>query len=233
MSGRAILAVAWLVVPVVVPATWHGVPPAHGRARQRLFNRPSCTSQSPDADSPVVIRCETWKDSFRGAVRAELIVAEDARGNRLGRVALEVLNLTQDAGSAESRGTLRLRPLLSGLIVQPPYRRRGLAQKLVREAEHVANAWGYEELLLQVEDANTPALELYRSLGYRLSDGTAIPPQLAARTTSTGSHPQSHPASTGARALFQACFEGLRQQVDAFATRAETLSLRKDLGRRS
>jgi GNAT superfamily N-acetyltransferase len=63
---------------------------------------------------------------------------------------------------------VRYRPLLSNLAVDPRYRRRGIARRLMKVAERTAGeGMGFAELLLKVEHRNLPALELYRQLGYR------------------------------------------------------------------
>ncbi len=63
---------------------------------------------------------------------------------------------------------VRYRPLLSNLAVDPKYRRRGIARRLMEVAERTAGEeMGFAELLLKVEHRNLPALELYRQLGYR------------------------------------------------------------------
>ena len=45
---------------------------------------------------------------------------------------------------------MEVRPLLSNLVVARGYRRRGIAKRLMREAEAHARGWGYRELLLKV-----------------------------------------------------------------------------------
>lgn len=64
-------------------------------------------------------------------------------------------------------GTLTA-PLMSNLAVSRAYRRRGLAEDLVREAESIARkAWGYDDVYLYVEKRNQPAVRLYKKMGYR------------------------------------------------------------------
>jgi hypothetical protein len=59
--------------------------------------------------------------------------------------------------------------ILSNLAVSPNARRRGIAKILCAEVEALAKDWGYEEMVLLVESANTPARELYQGkLGYNL-----------------------------------------------------------------
>ena len=134
----------------------------------------------------------------------------------MGRLGLEALNLTRDARSSsqydatkEDEEPPRVRPLLSGLIVQTTFRRRGVAQKLVAHAELRARSWGYDEMCIQVEDANKPAIELYRSMGYRLHDGSDLP---------------APSPSTESAGLLQGMFAAVVERA-----RSSTLSLRKEL----
>jgi N-acetylglutamate synthase-like GNAT family acetyltransferase len=59
-------------------------------------------------------------------------------------------------------------PLMSNLAVSRKYRRKGLAEDLVRATENLARKeWGYEDCYLYVEKRNTPAVKLYEKLGYK------------------------------------------------------------------
>lgn len=57
---------------------------------------------------------------------------------------------------------------LSNLAVACAYRRRGVAQSLLRACEEIARDWGFSELYLHVLENNLAARRLYRKLGYRL-----------------------------------------------------------------
>ncbi|EEC43075.1 predicted protein [Phaeodactylum tricornutum CCAP 1055/1] len=64
--------------------------------------------------------------------------------------------------------TLTKAPLMSNLAVSRSYRRRGLAEQLVRVVEqHVQDAYGADECFLYVEQRNRGAVKLYQKLGYR------------------------------------------------------------------
>lgn len=58
------------------------------------------------------------------------------------------------------------RPYISNLVVDPRYRRRGYARKLVAECEEISKAWGYGEVYLHVDMGEKPATSLYTKLGY-------------------------------------------------------------------
>jgi ribosomal-protein-alanine N-acetyltransferase len=50
--------------------------------------------------------------------------------------------------------------------VAPEYRRKGIAQKLLREIEDILRERGIKECRLEVRENNTAALKLYQKLGY-------------------------------------------------------------------
>ena len=103
-----------------------------------------------------------------------LLLALDAdSGDLVGSCGVEAAPLTP-----EGRGTprlptdaarMRVRPLLSNLVVEPTFRRRGVATRLMREAEQHAANWGFQELMVKVEASNRSARRLYRGLGYRVT----------------------------------------------------------------
>jgi N-acetylglutamate synthase-like GNAT family acetyltransferase len=70
-------------------------------------------------------------------------------------------------------------PLMSNLAVSRNYRRRGIAESMVKAAEnYIRNTWPDEynqSLYLYVERRNTRAIQLYQKLGYRRmwQDGNA------------------------------------------------------------
>ncbi|MDH3364957.1 MAG: GNAT family N-acetyltransferase [Thermoplasmata archaeon] len=55
---------------------------------------------------------------------------------------------------------------IGGLGVIPEYRGSGIGKRLMRAAEEDVRERGAEEILLEVIDGNTPALNLYHNLGY-------------------------------------------------------------------
>lgn len=68
-------------------------------------------------------------------------------------------------------------PVMSNLAISPNYRRRGLAEDLVKSCENIARKeWGFENCYLYVEGQNIPACKLYEKLGYSViwTDDTAM-----------------------------------------------------------
>jgi ribosomal protein S18 acetylase RimI-like enzyme len=59
--------------------------------------------------------------------------------------------------------------LVSGLVVDPAARRRGLGRDLMRRAEDWARARGLDSLRLRARAARTDAHAFYRSLGFALA----------------------------------------------------------------
>jgi len=57
---------------------------------------------------------------------------------------------------------------LWNLAVAPRFRRQGVAKSLLQEASRRLSDAGVRKLFLEVRDSNTPALELYHSIGFTL-----------------------------------------------------------------
>ena len=51
--------------------------------------------------------------------------------------------------------------------VTPNYRRKGIAQKLLKETETLLKQKGINEIHLEVKEDNTPAIKLYQTRGYQ------------------------------------------------------------------
>lgn len=56
---------------------------------------------------------------------------------------------------------------VSDIAVYPDFRRGGVAQALIKEAENYAKEKGIEYIRLSVMPKNTPARELYNKIGFR------------------------------------------------------------------
>jgi len=96
--------------------------------------------------------------------RAELIVCQNGAGELMGCAGIELDNVQKSDG----RGQSVRAPLMSNLAVGRKWRRKGLAEVLVQAAEMLARKeWGYNEVFLYVEKRNTPAVRLYKKMGYR------------------------------------------------------------------
>ena len=110
--------------------------------------------------------------------QSALLVAEDEDGGVVGCITIEVSTITEKcldetrlgrAGAVEAGAAER--PLISSLAVSPRYRKRGLGKKLCAAAEAIASSeWGFDEVLLKVEQDNRKARSLYRKTGYRVVD---------------------------------------------------------------
>ena len=56
--------------------------------------------------------------------------------------------------------------LIDSIGVFEDYRRQGLAKRVLAMSEALAAAWGKQEVILQVSDANIAAYTLYKELGF-------------------------------------------------------------------
>ena len=112
---------------------------------------------SPWPQSP----CQGKKSAY---IRAHIPDADE----EIGGCGLEVVKLGAD-GLEHSDHDLRHRAVLSGTLhVRDSYRRQGVAQRLLREAEGTARWWGMDEMILIVRKGNANALRLYKKLGYKM-----------------------------------------------------------------
>jgi len=113
----------------------------------------------------VVVTEAPWAQST-GTMAAYLHANAESTGE-LGHCGLEVQHCTKDGIMDEEDPACRPRPILSGtLFVAKRHRRKGIAQRLLRESERLARRWGYGEMLLLVERKNRSALHLYEKMGY-------------------------------------------------------------------
>ncbi|WP_026459463.1 GNAT family N-acetyltransferase [Schaalia vaccimaxillae] len=62
-------------------------------------------------------------------------------------------------------------PFVTDLVVDPEYRRRGIATALVNEVAQRCQAWGYDNLSLRLDASHGDASKLYNMLGFEEVDG--------------------------------------------------------------
>lgn len=95
--------------------------------------------------------------------RSELLLCKSVRGEIMGCAGVEVDYISRpDGGDRVSA------PLMSNVAVGRKFRRRGIAEDLVKRTEElVRKQWGYKECFLYVEKRNIAAVQLYRKMGYR------------------------------------------------------------------
>lgn len=134
----------------------------------------------------VTITTKPWENSpaSKHGLRSMYVqahVPQEQYGGMLkevGEVGIEVLPVDSYGLHGEGPG-VKPRPLVSGtLFVSPGWRRKGIAQRLLREAETHARLWGFHELLLPVEHKNSGAISLYEKCGAQLSGHRTRPATL-------------------------------------------------------
>ena len=96
--------------------------------------------------------------------RSELVVCQNSSsGEVMGCAGIEVSKIATPNGKRIEFNA----PLMSNLAVGKKFRRRGLAEDLVKATEELAKReWGYNECYLYVEKQNKAAVNLYKKLGY-------------------------------------------------------------------
>ena len=106
----------------------------------------SSTIAARQQGSVVSIRVTSpWSRAPGSGMRSAYIRAETSNGQRkaapVGGCGVELCNLSNDG--LETGNDLKPRAVLSGtLLVEPQYRRQGVAQLLLREAESRERTWG-------------------------------------------------------------------------------------------
>ena len=58
--------------------------------------------------------------------------------------------------------------VLANLVVRRSYRKKGIAKQLGKQVEDQVKEWGINRVALTVNKENTPALKLYKKLGYKV-----------------------------------------------------------------
>jgi len=105
--------------------------------------------------------------------RSELIICQNSKtGEVMGCAGVEVCRVETPNGTSTQNPS----PLMSNLAVGKKFRRKGIAEDLVKAVEDlVRNEWGYDDCYLFVEERNKPGVKLYRKLGYKVkwTDETA------------------------------------------------------------
>ena len=97
--------------------------------------------------------------------QSELVLCQLPTGELTGCAGIEVSQIPDK--SLQSLKT-QSGPLMSNLAVGREFRRKGIAEKLVKEVERLVRyEWGYDDCYLYVEERNKAAVKLYRKMGYK------------------------------------------------------------------
>lgn len=108
-----------------------------------------------------------FRSRYSGAQRgqSELIVCQLPDGEIIGCAGIEITPIPDGNLKADSK---KRAPLMSNLAVSRNFRRKGIGELLVKEAERVARLeWGATDCYLYVERRNVAAVKLYKKLGYQ------------------------------------------------------------------
>jgi len=104
-----------------------------------------------------------YAGSSRG--QAQLVICQLPDGEVIGCAGIEVSTIPDGNLKAPSK---KRAPLMSNLAVSRKYRRKGIGELLVKDAERIARfEWGADDCYLYVEKRNVAAVKLYEKMGYR------------------------------------------------------------------
>eukprot|EP00953_Heterococcus_sp_UTEX-ZZ885_P003444 2382-Heterococcus_DN1.PRE.5 len=114
-----------------------------------------------------------WKASMYQSLYSEQYDDLAGRASRLRESVMfkAVDTNTQEGtkyGMGESVPELDVRPVISNLAVDARYRRYGIGSSLLRACEDAVKEWGYDEIVLQVEDDNVNAKAFYEKQGFHI-----------------------------------------------------------------
>ena len=102
-----------------------------------------------------VYHLENWPDAF--------IVAEAPDGRLVGYIMSRV-----ETGIGYLTKFITNKGHVISIAVDPPYRRRGIAQALLTTSmKAMKEKYGGKEVFLEVRVSNTPAIKLYEKLGFK------------------------------------------------------------------
>ena len=121
-----------------------------------------------------------FRKRYAGVTRgqAELILcygetATDDDPLLIGCAGMEVQEISPPDGQSKKKQPASITspivraPLMSNVAVSKDFRRRGIGEALVKEAENIAQyQWGFTDMYLFVEQRNRSAIKLYQKLGY-------------------------------------------------------------------
>lgn len=128
---------------------------------QHLFVQKPATPAAEQALSSTLYDNLVSRYSRANAKKNALVVACDEDG-----VVLGTCGVTLEKQPLVTVGDV---PVLANLVVDPSLRGRGVGRSLVAKVEDIVRGWGEKRLYLKVEEANEPAIRLYKRLGYRVT----------------------------------------------------------------
>tara|TARA_B110001452_G_scaffold243564_1_gene227076 strand:- start:6 stop:641 length:636 start_codon:yes stop_codon:yes gene_type:complete len=151
--------------PMLLPTLLMHARAPHGRALTTAMT----------VGAPVRVEVQPWTSELEECASRGVQIKAMSGDTKVGRCGVVVMPL-DETGFHSDDPTVRPRAVLSGtLFVEPKYRRQGVAQRLLREAETKARLWGFSELLLPVDPRNTKAIALYEKNGYvRVADSDGV-----------------------------------------------------------
>ena len=115
---------------------------------------------------------KSWAAPGGGNQKCQIHAKVAGRTKEIGSCGVEVIDISGDG--LVNGDDCRRRGVLSGtLFVAPEFRRQGVAQRLLMEAEGKARWMGVDEMLLLVQKGNKAALNLYSKLGYEAMPRTS------------------------------------------------------------
>lgn len=106
----------------------------------------------------------TFNAKLRDDKHLMIVACKDGSGKVIGFAELDGNPVPMIATTDE---TIAPRPYMCNLVVDKKWRRKGIANTLIRECERVAAVeWSQECIHLKVSGANSAAIDLYKCLGY-------------------------------------------------------------------
>lgn len=139
------------------------------RHRGNLFSFKHVYFAEIDGENAGMILSYSWRDKKRENLKTGILLFIKSGFKMLSNVQT-FMKLNSTVGRLEDS-----QYYISNIAVYPQFRRGGIGKQLMSVVEHNAREIGAENMVLDVEYENSPAIRLYENLGYKGVEEFLVP----------------------------------------------------------